>query len=73
MNNQRGDAGVSMLAVMVVMILGVWLFSGHNGDHGGGGHMMGMMGGGGTHNEQPKQGNTSAETAQSTVSSPASH
>ena len=70
MNNQRGDAGVSMLAVMVVMMLGFWLFSGHSGDHGGGHH---MMGGDGTNNERSIPGNTVSETPTTTVSSPASH
>lgn len=40
MKNQRGDAGVGMLVIMVVMMLGAWLFSDHDGEHGGGGHHM---------------------------------
>jgi len=34
MKFQRGDAGVGMLVVMVVMMVGIWVASGH----GGGGH-----------------------------------
>ncbi|GMR21642.1 MAG: hypothetical protein BMS9Abin36_2246 [Gammaproteobacteria bacterium] len=31
MKFQRGDAGVGMLVIMVVMIIGVWVASGHGG------------------------------------------
>ena len=51
MKHQRGDAGVGMLAIMVVMVLGYWLFSSHDGGRGGGGHHM-MGGHGGAHAEQ---------------------
>ena len=51
MKHQRGDAGVGMLAIMVVMVLGYWLFSSHDGGRGGGGHHM-MGGHGGAHAKQ---------------------
>jgi len=31
MKYQRGDAGVGMLVIMVVMMIGVWVASGHGG------------------------------------------
>lgn len=53
MKHQRGDAGASMLTIMVVLALGYWLFSSHDGGRGGGGGGHHMMGGhGGTHAEQ---------------------
>ena len=62
MKHQRGDAGVGMLAIMVVMVLGYWLFSSHDsgrGDGGGGHHMMG--GHGGAHAEQSTSEKTGSD------------
>lgn len=69
MNNQRGDAGVSMLVVMVVVMFGFWLFPDHSGEHGSGGHHM-MSGG--TKTESPMQGSASAETSKTNAISSAS-
>ncbi len=61
--NQRGDAGVGMLVVMAVMMLGAWLFSGHDGEHVGGGHHM-MNEHGATHGEQSRQEEPGTDPAQ---------
>ena len=34
MNAQRGDAGVSIMLVMMVVAVGFWMFSGSQGGHG---------------------------------------
>ena len=64
MKHQRGDAGVSMLAIMAVMMLGYWLFSSHDGGRGDGGHHHMMGGHGGAHEEQSRLEKTGSDKTQ---------
>ncbi len=64
MKHQRGDAGVGMLAIVAVMMLGYWLFSSHDGGRGDGGHHHMMGGHGGAHEEQSRPEKTGSDKAQ---------
>ena len=72
MKRQRGDAGASMLAIMAVLMLGYWLFSGHDGERGGVGHHM-MGGHGGAHAEQSTPEKTGSGKAQTVGAPSTSH
>lgn len=71
MKRQRGDAGAGMLAIMAIMMLGYWLFSGHDSGRGGGGgghqHMMGA------HAEQSVPEKIASDKAQAAADPSASH
>lgn len=66
MNNQRGDAGVNKLTVLIVMMLGFWLLSSYSRDHGGDHLAMSDVG---SSNARPIPGNVTTETLTNTVSS----
>ncbi|MDO8596143.1 MAG: hypothetical protein Q7R45_05925 [Sulfuricaulis sp.] len=73
MKHQRGDAGASMLAIMAVLMLGYWLFSGHDSGRGGGGHHHMMGEHGGAHAEQSVPEKTGADKAQAVIDPSTSH
>lgn len=64
MKHQRGDAGIGMLAVMAVLMLGHWLLSGHMAGRGGAGHHHRMGGHGEASAEPSVPVKTGAEEAQ---------
>lgn len=73
MKHQRGDAGISMLAIMAVMMLGFWLFSSRDGGHGDGGHHHMMEEHDGAHAEQSMPEKTGFDETQAPGGSSSGH